>query len=534
MKGSEKIRLPFAGAENRKLRVALLSSEQEKHEPWIIRLIQRLQGSDKIELSGIVVSDQNSEPVESNPFFDAMYDLEAKLTSKKFANEDGEGGGNPADIPVCKISDEPALEELRADVVIDVSRSLGRAVSPELFPFGVWYLDFLAPFAGGPAFDAVTSSAPVTTIHLRAHISGSAEPVQISSAILNTKFLAVRNFLIALEKSVVLIERELHRIRLRGEMVAEPVDQPTHVQVPQLGQVTKYIFSVGVGLAKRLTEKIGIKLGLRPGMFFLKFEAASPLAINPKRMTNHFAKENEYYADPFLWERDGRMYCFLEVYDYKSGHGHIGVAEMSNGDIGEIKTALKCDYHLSFPFLFERHGELMMMPETCAARTVETWRCVEFPDKWERDRTIMDNVEAADCNVAQIGDEWWLFANIATDPSGDMSPELHLFRADGPELTNLVPHPLNPVVFDSTTARNGGRVIEHEGRLLRMSQDNSHGLYGYGVNIMEIEHISMDDYREKLVRKIEPDKRDAQIGAHHFDYRGGVSIIDVRKRIGGR
>ena len=175
-----------------------------------------------------------------------------------------------------------------------------------------------------------------------------------------------------------------------------------------------------------------------------------------------------------------------------------------------------------------------MMPETCGANRIETWRCERFPDQWVREATVLDNVIAADSSLAQIGDEWWLFTNISTDPFGEMNSELHLYKADGPAMKELTPHPLNPVVFDSRTARNGGRIIEKDGAYYRVSQDNSHGRYGYGVNVMKIDHISLDDYRETLVRKIEPDFEPGAIGCHHMDARGKMVVMDVRTRIGGR
>jgi len=178
-------------------------------------------------------------------------------------------------------------------------------------------------------------------------------------------------------------------------------------------------------------------------------------------------------------------------------------------------------------------GTLFMMPEACSQRRIETWKCVEFPNRWERVQTVLDDVIAADSSLAKIGEDWWLFTNMSTDPFGEMSSELHLYKVDGPGMTNLTPHPLNPVVFDTRIARNGGRVIDSDGTYYRISQDNSHGLYGYGVNAMRIDHISMDDYKEELVRKIEPNFQSGVIGSHHMDARAGMVVMDVRKQVGG-
>ena len=38
---------------------------------------------------------------------------------------------------------------------------------------------------------------------------------------------------------------------------------------------------------------------------------------------------------------------------------------------------------------------------------------------------------------------------------------------------------------------------------------------------------------ETMVRKIEPDFEAGAIGCHHMDARGGLVVMDVRKRVGG-
>jgi hypothetical protein len=108
-----------------------------------------------------------------------------------------------------------------------------------------------------------------------------------------------------------------------------------------------------------------------------------------------------------------------------------------------------------------------------------------------------------------------------------------VFRVDGPDLKSIEPHAFNPVVFDSRRARNAGRVLEMNGKLYRPGQDNSHGLYGYGLRLMEINQLSLDDYEEVEHEAIAPDFEPGIIGCHHLDIRGEQVIMDVRKGIGG-
>ena len=131
------------------------------------------------------------------------------------------------------------------------------------------------------------------------------------------------------------------------------------------------------------------------------------------------------------------------------------------------------------------------------------------------------------------GNSWWLFSNIATDAFQDTSTALYIFQVDGPDLANPRPHASNPVIFNARQARNGGRIVEIDGDLFRIAQDNSHGRYGYGLNIMKISRLSLTDYEEERVATHLPDFAEGIDGCHHLDIRGGRVVMDVRKKLGG-
>ncbi len=53
-----------------------------------------------------------------------------------------------------------------------------------------------------------------------------------------------------------------------------------------------------------------------------------------------------------------------------------------------------------------------MMPETAENKTIEVYRCVEFPYRWELAVTLMTNVNAVDATLVEHENRWWLFVNI--------------------------------------------------------------------------------------------------------------------------
>ena len=99
-------------------------------------------------------------------------------------------------------------------------------------------------------------------------------------------------------------------------------------------------------------------------------------------MKHNYPSQGKYWADPFLYQRDGKDYIFYELYDYKKGV--IAYSEI-NEDMSftEPTVILDLSYHLSYPSLFEDSGELYMIPETGLSRTIELYKCNLFPNVWK-------------------------------------------------------------------------------------------------------------------------------------------------------
>ncbi len=71
-------------------------------------------------------------------------------------------------------------------------------------------------------------------------------------------------------------------------------------------------------------------------------------------------------------------------------------------------------------------------------------------------------------------------------------------------------------------------MFERGGRLYRPSQRNAYGIYGYGLNIMEIDELSLDSYSERCIRTITPDFKKGLLGCHHFDEVANRYVLDAR------
>jgi len=232
-----------------------------------------------------------------------------------------------------------------------------------------------------------------------------------------------------------------------------------------------------------------------------------------------------YWADPFVYTRGGRTFCFVEDLDHRTNRGHITALEVIGTRLVEIGVALREPFHLSFPFVFEHQGELYMCPETSAAGEIRLYRCREFPLRWELAQVLMQGVSAADPLLFEKGGRWWLLANIDEAATGDHCSELYLFSADSPLSTRWAPHPQNPLLVDSIGGRNGGLIVDGEKRY-RIGQCQGFDRYGESLRVYEIKELSPERYAEELVGEIKPDFRRGLRGTHHLSTDGTTTVVD--------
>jgi hypothetical protein len=237
--------------------------------------------------------------------------------------------------------------------------------------------------------------------------------------------------------------------------------------------------------------------------------------------------KDRFWADPHIVHRDGKYYVFVEELFFRQQKGHISVLIMDERGNREAPIkVLERDYHLSYPSVFEAAGDLYMIPESADNRTVELYRCVEFPGRWEWVANLLEDIVAFDATVVQHGGKWWLFANVIEEPGISSWDELFLFHSDALVGAEWVPHRLNPIVTDVRRARPAGAIIERDGHLYRPSQDCS-VRYGYAVKINRITKLSEDDYEESEVLSIPPDALDDVIAAHTYARAGRLTVLDA-------
>jgi len=210
--------------------------------------------------------------------------------------------------------------------------------------------------------------------------------------------------------------------------------------------------------------------------------------------------EAQFVADPFLVERDGYYYIFFEV--LIANRGVIGLAKSSDGIHWNYeKIILKEPFHLSYPYIFSWEGRYYMIPESYKAKSIRLYRAINFPNDWQFVRTLLEGKDFVDPSITFFQNKWWLFASTT------QSSDLYLYYAD--KLEGLwLEHPKNPIVKgDMKTARCGGSILQRNGKLIRLAQDDflyhNDPLrdYGSAVRALEIIKLSTTDYLEKEIEE---------------------------------
>jgi hypothetical protein len=232
-----------------------------------------------------------------------------------------------------------------------------------------------------------------------------------------------------------------------------------------------------------------------------------------------------YFADPLIFERDGRRFVFCEEFLYGPQKGVVSVFEIdAAGKSDTPRIVLERPYHLSYPVVFEHDGDIWMMPESSANSTLELYRCVSFPDRWTLDRVLLRDVEIADATLLLHDGRWWLFG--ATSEPGTMSWDcLSIYTGPSP-LGPWTPCGAAPALIDAACARPAGPFLRRGGELWRPAQMCIGG-YGAGLALCRVDRLDETGFAQTVVRSLAPPRGAPSHGVHTLSIGAGYEFIDA-------
>lgn len=182
--------------------------------------------------------------------------------------------------------------------------------------------------------------------------------------------------------------------------------------------------------------------------------------------------KNYWFADPMLFERNGKTYLFCEAFDKKKKIGRIAVFEYLNGTFQNFKIIISENYHMSYPCVFELNGKVFMIPETSENKTLNLYESFNFPFEWKKIKTLIKDCDLADSTVLIDKEKNYLLSYRKNSKA-----ELLLYRFD----SNF--KELDLVCSDSFSdnIRPAGYFFKFDNKTLRPAQDCTKM---YGGNIV--------------------------------------------------
>ena len=202
-----------------------------------------------------------------------------------------------------------------------------------------------------------------------------------------------------------------------------------------------------------------------------------------------------FVADPFLLYFGKQWYCFFEIKDKTINRGVIGVASSSNAQEWHYDgVVLEESYHLSYPYVFSYEGSVYMIPEGGEDKSVKLYKAKNFPFDWECERVLLEGEDFRDTTLFIKKGIFYFFTSQNSDDN------LYLYTASSLWDT-LQPHPANPLLQNRPDiSRNGGNIVEWEGKIYRFAQDCSRR-YGEALWMMEITSLSPETFSQKKIKK---------------------------------
>lgn len=515
------------------LRTALLISSTKELPNWEIEMIRRLIVYRIITVEAFIITNKRREENSGMvlTIFKKFEDRWFRSLPDTFKNSavTKEFGY----VRMIDATDDKRIADLNLDIIYNSYQAQYDKKFVSRAKYGIWHFRFGAgdySQAVPIGYWEVMNDIPETGSALTVLLPGASDEITVYSGSTATVPYSVKNTVntVALKSSTFLIYRLNELLKtgpdlffskykelstdIPNKTVLNLYPPPTNYKAAILfvRNVFRYLCGkfLNIFQEKRFTILSSQQQFKITGTDFTSFK---PMRL-PKK---HF------WADPFIIEKEQKIYIFFEEFSYKKGKAHISVTELqADGSYSEPAMVLDKPYHLSYPFVFQSERCFYMIPESSSNKTVDLYKCSEFPLKWEFYENLMEGVALIDATIIFHENKWWLFATQSDHSFTSTNDQLFLYYSETLFSGNWKSHPQNPVVTIISNCRPAGKIFQLNGKLYRPAQNNASKQYGYAIKINEKE------YKEKEVFEILPDKSNNLSAVHTINFVNGMIVID--------
>ncbi len=318
------------------------------------------------------------------------------------------------------------IKELGLDVIIKLGYGRTDEGLSGLSNYGLWTFP-MTGFDFGSAdttgYYEVVDENPVTVSGLDAIFGKGQKPLALARTIESTCSYSVSlNREKLFRRASLFVPRILKRLWQEGPAYLHRIKQRSEDQEsgiisqlppPSLFRSLGNLFKAGLILMQQILKKI---IFTDPFTWVLLYQLGNDNDFEGNSYKD-FIKlkppKDRFWADPFVVKSGDRYYIFVEEFMYKTGKGHISVLEIDiTGRLLQSNRIIGNPYHMSYPFVFECDSTYYMIPETGGNRSIDLYRCTEFPWKWKFVKSIMKDINAVDTTLFRYDGKWWLFTLI--------------------------------------------------------------------------------------------------------------------------
>lgn len=174
--------------------------------------------------------------------------------------------------------------------------------------------------------------------------------------------------------------------------------------------------------------------------------------------------------------------------------------------------------HLSFPWVFEKNGNIYMIPETCCMKSVRLYKGNSDLSKFRYEKTILcedreQGISFSDTFIHEQEGCYYLITTIIENNKNIL--KLYISdKWDG----EYIEHPSSPICENNKYGRNAGCFLSVDGKLIRPAQDCENG-YGDNVHLLEVKEVTKELYREEPIKEyfLPKDSQFFKYGGHQYN-----------------
>lgn len=435
------------------------------------------------------------------------------------------------------MQDAARANEIRSadlDVLVALSLCVPDDEFSKCAAFGLWtfQLGSTGSTSRIAGLDEIADNDPVTRLAI--HVSGgrAGKRLAIAEHLAPTVFSLsrLRNLVGPLHAASPLLLMKLQQLHGSGwEAVLASAPNTRRHDACQTGR--NGFATLGKALARQTLNRLLMRANLRPRPHAgywrtaLRKRAPSPAWEGSWSHFSWIEPRNRFFADPILFERDGRTWLFVEDFLFGEGKAGISCGEVeSDGGVSNFTRVLTRPYHLSFPFIFSAGDEIYMIPESRDAGRIELYRAKEFPWEWQLSRTLLEKAGIDTVLHVDLEGTHYFFTSFQQNPNA--SPFLYLFHSSSLEEPWSL-HPASPISLDARYARNGGAILPVDKDQVRVSQDATNRFGSCScLHFHRITRLNQKEYAEELIGSRTPDWGRLVIGTHTYTRSSQWEAID--------